>query len=176
MNYDEYNVNRKENNSIEIDVNNTVKIPNIEGNLETHSLLTSKPQLTSTTLKTSIWRSIFKFTLIILILILLIGGGGVALYYLTKHGYLLRFLEWIQRIGIWGQVIMILCLIFVNIPFTTGYGILMMASGFLFQFKNGLIVVIIGCQIGVFLVGVLLRLSYFRVPALRVTFLSLFNK
>src|SRR5690606_24638143 len=109
--------------------------------------------------------------IIVLIIGVLLGGGTILLYYLTKEGYTLQFLKWIQSIGIWGQLIMILCLLFVNIPFTTGYGILMLASGFLFKFKNGLIVVVVGCQIGVFIIGVLLSLSWFREPALRVCLL-----
>ena len=103
-----------------------------------------------------------KYGLLILICGILILTALLTLYYLNKKGYIYDFLEWIGEIGYYGNLVMILCIVIVNVPFMIGYGSLMFASGFLFKFKVGLITIVIGCQIGVLLIGLLIRFKYFR--------------
>jgi uncharacterized membrane protein YdjX (TVP38/TMEM64 family) len=70
--------------------------------------------------------------------------------------------------GYWGNFVMIIVIILVNFPFFAGYGSLMMASGFLFGWIEGVITVIIGCQIGIVLMLILIRIPYFHDRALTV--------
>lgn len=91
----------------------------------------------------------------------LMGLAGLGLWILTTTGALQYFLDWIGRIGRWGNLIMILLIILVQFPFMVGYGSMMLISGFLFGFKGGLATLVIGCQLGLIFVGACSR-YFFR--------------
>ena len=112
--------------------------------------------------------------LIIIGISLLLGIVSLFIYILNYYGYIEKFLEWIASIGFYGNLVMILCILVVNFPFMVGYGTLMFASGFLFKFKYGLLTVVVGCQIGVLIVGLLIRIKYIRERSQQVFFLIFF--
>ena len=115
------------------------------------------------------------FILIVIALVLCFGVGSAVLYWLTITGYLEDFLDWIGEIGYWGNLVMVGCLLIINLPMTAGYGSLMLASGFLFKFWAGLLTVVVGCQLGVFLVGSFIRIPFFKRKAHSVSFSFFFS-
>jgi uncharacterized membrane protein YdjX (TVP38/TMEM64 family)/type II secretory pathway pseudopilin PulG len=84
-----------------------------------------------------------------------IAVGGIllclsvgAFWYLLSAGYITALLQWIDNIGWIGYVLMMCLLVVVHIPFVLGYGLVSTACGFLYGFQRGLILIVVGGNVG----------------------------
>jgi uncharacterized membrane protein YdjX (TVP38/TMEM64 family) len=100
---------------------------------------------------------------ICLCILLVIVMFGVFACVITLFGYLmfsgdlLVFLDWVQNVGYWGNVIMGIVLALLNLPFTMGYVFVVMVCGFFYGFWIGTFTVVIGSFFGWLLSFLIMR-------------------
>lgn len=90
------------------------------------------------------------FTILYLVTLV---GGIVAL----THGYLTPYFEWLETIGLWGNVLLILSFIPASLPALMGYTPLTLASGFIYGLWAGAVTSEIGAVVGACVAFVLTR-------------------
>eukprot|EP00300_Choanocystis_sp_HF-7_P034912 c48000_g1_i1.p1 GENE.c48000_g1_i1~~c48000_g1_i1.p1 ORF type:complete len:276 (+),score=51.61 c48000_g1_i1:130-957(+) len=90
-------------------------------------------------------------------------GGILAL----TRGYLTPYFEWIDTIGIWGNILLVLSFIPASLPFLMGYTPLTLASGFIYGLWVGSLTSEIGAVVGGCVAFVLTR-RYARDRILRM--------
>ena len=88
--------------------------------------------------------------------VILFGGLGL-LYWAEEQGYITAWFEWLQSIGIYGNLIIALVFVPTSFPLIPGYAILTVACGFLFGFKMGVVTVIVGSQLGILAVYLVVK-------------------
>eukprot|EP01122_Echinamoeba_exundans_P001972 TRINITY_DN11940_c0_g1_i1.p1 TRINITY_DN11940_c0_g1~~TRINITY_DN11940_c0_g1_i1.p1 ORF type:complete len:263 (+),score=20.86 TRINITY_DN11940_c0_g1_i1:36-824(+) len=86
---------------------------------------------------------IIKFSIVILAFLGVLG----TLYALMKTGVFQDVLEWIRRLGPWGNVMLGTLLIVGAMPFTTGWSLVAMACGLLYGMGHG----VLTCAVATFL-------------------------
>eukprot|EP00128_Syssomonas_multiformis_P001795 Colp12_sorted_trinity150504_noHs@4056 len=97
--------------------------------------------------------------LIFVVVIILISG---SLLWLTTHGYIPKFLEWIRTVGFLGNVMMVFVYILLAFPFAVGYTPMALASGFCFGVLYGTITVSAGSMAGATVIYLLCKTTWKR--------------
>ena len=75
------------------------------------------------------------------IIVSVIGGAGLCafFYWFSATGYLAVFLEWVKKIGYWGNLLFVIAFTLTGLPFMLiGYTPLGLAAGFIYG-QDGLI-------------------------------------
>jgi len=85
------------------------------------------------------------------IIVSVIGGAGLCafFYWFSATGYLAVFLEWVKKIGYWGNLLFVIAFTLTGLPFMLiGYTPLGLAAGFIYG-QDGLILGILNASVTV---------------------------
>jgi uncharacterized membrane protein YdjX (TVP38/TMEM64 family) len=94
------------------------------------------------------WQAALKVLAILILLACFVGG----FVFLVKLGYMEIILKWIGSLGIWGHAMLVAFFIPVCYPWALGYGVVALCCGFLYGYLWGWITVIVGTNLGNFIV------------------------
>ena len=84
-----------------------------------------------------------------------------VLSWMISSGELTSFSVWVEKLGVWGNVIIGLVLAILNIPPLVGYILVIMLCGYLYGFWWGLLTVILGSAVGWFLTFLAIRKLFY---------------
>eukprot|EP01116_Phalansterium_solitarium_P022871 TRINITY_DN7732_c0_g1_i1.p1 TRINITY_DN7732_c0_g1~~TRINITY_DN7732_c0_g1_i1.p1 ORF type:complete len:318 (-),score=73.97 TRINITY_DN7732_c0_g1_i1:604-1557(-) len=74
-------------------------------------------------------------------------AAGLVVLMIERRKDLVRFLEWIHSIGIWGNVCIVVLFVVISFPIPLGYSFLGLASGFLYNLWFGTLTMVLGASI-----------------------------
>eukprot|EP01095_Lingulamoeba_sp_RSL-Kostka_P001683 TRINITY_DN1245_c1_g5_i1.p1 TRINITY_DN1245_c1_g5~~TRINITY_DN1245_c1_g5_i1.p1 ORF type:complete len:353 (-),score=74.37 TRINITY_DN1245_c1_g5_i1:19-1077(-) len=94
---------------------------------------------------------------ILLVIVLFSFIGFFLIYYIPWTDYIARFLTWVESLGNFGVLILMLSFVFISFPFTFGYIPLSLGAGYLYGIFLGTLSASIGATTGALICFILFR-------------------